>query len=87
MEFIKCLTKFEFVIGVLSLYSLLHHLHNITVKLQGRTKDKVQAYEDVEGLKSDVKSMKVDLDKVQPLLSGLSGLSVPALSFRIRMYR
>ena len=62
MEFTKCLTNFDFVIGVVSLYSLLHPLHGITIKLQGRTKDIVQAYEDVEGLKSDMKSMRSDID-------------------------
>ena len=46
MELIKCLTKFDFVIKVVSLYNVFHPLHDITVKLQGHTKDMVQAYED-----------------------------------------
>ena len=60
MDFMKCLTKFDFVIGVVALYHLLHPLHGITVKLQGRTKDIVQAYEDVEKLKADMKTMFMD---------------------------
>ena len=71
MKLIKCLTKFDFVIEVVSLYSVLHPLHGITVKLQGHIKDLVQAYEDVKGLKSDMKSMRANIDKVQHLLSGL----------------
>ena len=64
MDNIKCLTKFDFVIGVVSLYSLLHPLYGNTIKLQGRTKKIVQAYQDLEGLKSDMKSMRADIDQV-----------------------
>ena len=60
----KYLTKFDFVIGVVSLYSLLHLFSGITIKLQGRTKGILKAYEDVENLTSEKKSMRSDIDNV-----------------------
>ena len=43
-EFLSCLARFEFIIGAVSLYSLLHPIYGLTQKLQGRTKDILDAY-------------------------------------------
>ena len=58
------ISRFDFIIGVVSLYVLLHPLHGITQKLQGRTQDIVQAYKDVEEVKSLLKFMRADVDNV-----------------------
>ena len=51
VEFMSCLTRFKFIIGAVSLYSLLHPLHGLTQKLQGRTKYIVDAYQGVEEIR------------------------------------
>ena len=64
IEFMKGIARFYFINGAVSLYMLLHPLHEITHKLQGLTQDIVQAHRDVEEVKSLLKSMRVDMDKV-----------------------
>ena len=62
MDFLKCLAKFDFVIGVVSLHRLLHPLHGITVKLRGRTMDILQAYEDVVKTKQEMQKLRDNID-------------------------
>ena len=62
VEFMSCLTRFKFIIGAVSLYSLLHPLHGLTQKLQGRTKDIVDAYQGVEEIIGQLKSMREKME-------------------------
>ena len=46
-QFLSSLSKFEFVIGMIVLYRLLHTVARLTQKFQGRTIDAIDAYENV----------------------------------------
>ena len=43
LSYIKCCCVFSFIVGLVSLKTLLHPLHGTTVRLQGKTKDLIQA--------------------------------------------
>ncbi len=47
-EFMSYLARFKLIIGAVSFYSLLHPPHALIQKLQGCTKDIVDAYQGVE---------------------------------------
>ena len=48
MAYINALTNFEFIVGITSLYRLLHLVTSKKQKLQGRTIDIVKAYQEVQ---------------------------------------
>ena len=45
---LKALTDFSFIVGIITMYHLLHPLHDITVMLQGRNMDIVHDYQQAE---------------------------------------
>ena len=53
-QFLNSLTKFEFVIGMIALYRLLHPVAGITQKLQGLTIDVIEAYQNVNTCIEDI---------------------------------
>ena len=61
-EFMSCISRFEFIIRAVSLYSRLDPLHGLTQKLQGRSKDIVAAYQGVEEIIRQLKSMRENME-------------------------
>ena len=57
------LTKFEFVIGMIALYRLLHPVAGITQKLQGRTIDIIDAYQNVITCVEDIQLLRENVDQ------------------------
>ena len=57
----SCISRLEFIIGAVSLFSQLHPLHGLTLKLQGRTKDIVAADQGVEEIIRQLKSMRENI--------------------------
>ena len=55
---LKALTDFSFIVGLITMYHLLHPLHGITVLLQGRNMDIVRAYQEVDSTLSDLKHIR-----------------------------
>ena len=47
-SFLNALTTFKFLIGIITLYNLLHPLSSVTQKLQGFTADIVYAYNNMQ---------------------------------------
>ena len=47
-SFLNALTTFKFLIGIITLYHLLHPLSSVTQKLQGFTADIVYAYNNMQ---------------------------------------
>ena len=62
-SYLNTITKFEFLIGLVSLYRLLHVLVGITQNLQGRSIDIVKAYNKVEGCFQDMQHMRQTIDE------------------------
>ena len=62
-QFLNSLTKFEFVIGMIALYRLLHPVAAITQKPQGRTIDVIDAYQNVNTCIEDIQLCKKMLTK------------------------
>lgn len=61
--FINTLANFEFIVGIISLYRLLHPLVHITQKLQGRAMDVVSAYNEVHSCISDMQVIRETIDE------------------------
>ena len=65
---VHAVTSFEFVIAFLTVYQYLSHLSGITVKLQSRTLDIIEAYQHVDDIKQFYKELRknseVDFHKV-----------------------
>ena len=57
------LTKFEFLIGLIALYRLLHRLVPITQKFQGRAIDVVAAYQEVQSSINDLEYIRQTVDE------------------------
>ena len=53
-QFLNSLTKFEFVIGMIALYRLLQPVAGTTQKLQGRTINVIDAYQNVNTCIEDI---------------------------------
>ena len=53
--YINTLTSFEFIVGIKSLYRLLHPVASITQKLLGRTIDIAKAYQEVQSCILDMR--------------------------------
>ena len=62
-SFLNALTTFEFLIGIISLYCLLHPLSPITQKLQGRTADIVYAHNDMQEVADKLNCIRENVDK------------------------
>ena len=62
-SYLNAITKFEFLIGLVSLYRLLHMLVGITQNLQGRSIDIIKAYNEVEGCIQDMQHMRQTIDE------------------------
>ena len=61
-SYLHAVTKFEFIIGLVSLYRLLHPLVGITQTLQGSSIDAVKAYNDVQSSIDDMKLLRENMD-------------------------
>ena len=62
-QFLNSLTKFEFVIGMIVLYRLLHPVAGIMQKLQGRTIDVIDAYQNVNTCVEDIQLLRENIDQ------------------------
>ena len=60
---LKAITPFEFIVTFLWIYRTLAHLEGITVKLQGRAKDILDAHILVEQVKVTYNSMREEVDE------------------------
>ena len=61
-SYLHAVTKFEFIIGLVSLYRLLHLLVGITQTLQGSSIDVVKAYNHVQSSIDDMKLLIENMD-------------------------
>ena len=61
---LKAVTCFDYIIGVITLYHIMHRLKGITQKLQGRSIDNIAAYNDIEEVKGDYNDMRENIDTV-----------------------
>ena len=62
-SFLNALTTFEFLIGIISSYRLLHPLSSVTQKLQRRTADIVYAYNNMQEAVENLNYIREDVDK------------------------
>jgi hypothetical protein len=60
--YLNSICDFSFIVGLVSIYRLLHPLHGTTVKLQGKSIDIVKAFEEIEDVKKDIKAMREAID-------------------------
>ena len=56
------LSNFNFIIGLISLYHLMHPFTGITKKLQGRSIDVVKAFNEVESVENDLGAVRSNID-------------------------
>ena len=61
-SYLHAVTKFEFIIGLVSLYRLLHPLVGITQTLQGSSIDVAKAYNHVQSSIEDMKLLRENMD-------------------------
>ena len=61
-SYLHAVTKFELIIGIVSLYRLLHPLVGITQTLQGSSFDVVKAYNHVQSSIDDMKLLRENMD-------------------------
>ena len=59
---LNALTKFEFIISIISLYRLLHPIAGLTKKLQGRSIDVIEAYANASSCVDDMKFMRENIE-------------------------
>ena len=62
-SFINSIANFEFIVGIICLYRLLHPLVPITQRLQGRVMDVVSAYDEVQSSISDMKHLRESVNE------------------------
>ena len=62
-SYLNAITKFEFLISLVSLYRLFHPLVGITQNLQGRCISIIKAYNEVEGCIQDMQYMRQTTDE------------------------
>ena len=62
-NFLNALSKFEFIVGIISLYRLLHPVAGISDKLQDRIRDITEVYESVNCCVEDIKYMRENVVK------------------------
>ncbi|XP_065658132.1 uncharacterized protein LOC136082646 [Hydra vulgaris] len=58
-----CSSHFEFIIGIITLYRLLHPLSYITERLQGRTTNIVYAYSNIQETIDDLNHLRKNVEK------------------------
>ena len=61
-SFLNPLSKFEFIVGIVVLYRLLHPVAGLTNKLQGRNIDIIEAYESANRCIKDMKYVRENID-------------------------
>ena len=61
-QFLNSLIKFEFVIGMIALYRLLHTVAGITQKLEDRTTDVIDAYQNVNTCIEDIQLLRENVN-------------------------
>ena len=64
-SYLHAVAKFEFIIGLVSLYRLLHPFVGITQNLQGRSIDVVKAFNEVRGCIEDMEHVTENLAAVR----------------------
>ena len=62
LSYMNGLCDVSFIISMISLKSLLHPLHATTVRLQGKTNDIIQAYQDINNVIYNLKYMRENLE-------------------------
>ena len=62
-QFLKSLTKFEFVIGMIAMYRLLHPIARITQKFQGRKIDVLDTYQNVNTCIEGIQLLRENVDQ------------------------
>ncbi|XP_065651176.1 52 kDa repressor of the inhibitor of the protein kinase-like [Hydra vulgaris] len=60
---LNAITKFEFIIGIITLYRLLHPLLYIIERLQGRTTDIVYGYSNIQETIDDLNHLRKNVEK------------------------
>ncbi len=61
-SFFLSITEFEFIIVFLIIYQFLSHLAGITVKLQGTEVDIMEAYNQIDDIKSYYKTIRENIN-------------------------
>ena len=61
-SYLHALSNFNFIIGLISLYRLMHPFTGITKKLQGRSIDVVKAFNEVESVENDLGAVRSNID-------------------------
>ena len=61
-SYLHALSNFNFIIGLISLYRLMHPFTGITKKLQGRSIDVVKAFNEVESVVNDLGAVRSNID-------------------------
>ena len=61
-SYLHALSNFNFIIGLISLYCLMHPFNGITKKLQGRSTDVVKAFNEVESVVNDLGVVQSNID-------------------------
>jgi len=59
---LNAICDFGFIVGLVSMYKLLHPLHGTTQKLQGRAVDIVKAFHEIEEVKADLQATRNTID-------------------------
>ncbi|XP_072174513.1 52 kDa repressor of the inhibitor of the protein kinase-like [Diadema setosum] len=60
---LRALCSFDFIVTFLVVYKMLSHLSGITVKLQGKSRDILQAFSDVEEIKHVYSELRANVDQ------------------------
>ena len=79
-SYLHAATKFEFIIGLVSLYHLLHPLVGITQILKGSSIDVVKAYNHVQSSIDDMKLLRENMDDEFKIIYQQSGRMATKLS-------
>ena len=61
-SYLHVLSNFNFIIGLISLYRLMHPFTGITKRLQGRSIDVVEAFNEVESVVNDLGAVRSNID-------------------------
>ena len=61
-SYLHVLSNFNFIIGLISLHRLIHPFTGITKRLQGRSIDVVEAFNEVESVVNDLGAVRSNID-------------------------
>ena len=62
-SYLHVLSNFNFIIGLISLYRLIHPFAEITKRLQGRSIDVVKAFIEVQPVEKDLSTVRSNIDR------------------------